>query len=220
MRFVRAAVNPQRYGRFRSPAWHIRCCPTGTPKHVLGSSIVICGAETSSTWVAHTPFNLLPAGTPVDLLREPESDLLGWHFWSTGRAPISQYLERRREFGKHPDCDFGVRVSANSHTRLPEDGVGKEALEALSILVLNHGSAHRHHQRDGRINLLLRPLLRWTQVAAPVRLTDDIAETPLKHRIAIVTQSSRAHRSIKLDDRGAEVLRRRPELVHRDAFGA
>ena len=27
MRFVRAAVNPQRYGRFRSPAWHIRYCP-------------------------------------------------------------------------------------------------------------------------------------------------------------------------------------------------
>jgi hypothetical protein len=27
MRFLRGAVNPQRYGRFRSPAWHIRCCP-------------------------------------------------------------------------------------------------------------------------------------------------------------------------------------------------
>ena len=57
MRFVRAAVNPQRYGRFRSPAWLIRCCPTGTPSNGARKLDSDLGAETSSTWVAHTSFN-------------------------------------------------------------------------------------------------------------------------------------------------------------------
>ena len=63
-------------------------------------------------------------------------------------------------------------------SRLPKDRIGKETLKTLGVFILNHRSAHRHHQRDGRINLLLRPLLRWIQVAPPVRLADDIAESP------------------------------------------
>lgn len=39
-------------------------------------------------WLAYLP---LPGGTPKHVLRELESDLLGWHFWRTGRAPASQY---------------------------------------------------------------------------------------------------------------------------------
>lgn len=39
-------------------------------------------------WLAYLP---LPDGTPKHVLRELESDLLGWHFWQTGRAPASQY---------------------------------------------------------------------------------------------------------------------------------
>jgi hypothetical protein len=35
----------------------------------------------------------LAGGTPKHVLRELESDLLGWHFWHTGRAPIAQYLK-------------------------------------------------------------------------------------------------------------------------------
>lgn len=34
---------------------------------------------------------LLPDGTPKHVLRELESDLLGWHFFLTGWAPVEQY---------------------------------------------------------------------------------------------------------------------------------
>ncbi|MCI0755741.1 hypothetical protein [Teichococcus vastitatis] len=33
----------------------------------------------------------LPADTPKPVLRELESDLLGWHFWHAGRPPRAQY---------------------------------------------------------------------------------------------------------------------------------
>ena len=39
-------------------------------------------------WLAYLP---LPEGTPKHALREYESDLLGWHFWRTGQAPLAQY---------------------------------------------------------------------------------------------------------------------------------
>lgn len=45
-------------------------------------------------WLAYLP---LPEGTPKHLLRELESDLLGWHFWRTGRAPALQYAESTRK---------------------------------------------------------------------------------------------------------------------------
>ncbi len=77
-------------------------------------------------------------------------------------------------------------------SRLPKNRIGKETLKTLGVFILNHRSAHCHHERDGRINFLLRPLLRWIQVATPICLAHDVAKTPLKHRIVIVTQSSRA----------------------------
>jgi hypothetical protein len=45
--------------------------PTGTPKHVLGSSIVIYGAETSSTWDAHSPFNTANATVALRRSSQP-----------------------------------------------------------------------------------------------------------------------------------------------------
>jgi hypothetical protein len=32
-----------------------------------------------------------PVGTPKHVLREAESDLLGWHFWCFGEPPSAQY---------------------------------------------------------------------------------------------------------------------------------
>jgi hypothetical protein len=37
----------------------------------------------------------MAAGTPKYALHELESDLLGWHFWRIGRAPIFQYRKSR-----------------------------------------------------------------------------------------------------------------------------
>jgi hypothetical protein len=54
-------------------------------------------AHASSPWPAREPwlaYLALPEGTPKHVLRELESDLLGWYFWRTGRAPTAQYLEQ------------------------------------------------------------------------------------------------------------------------------
>lgn len=45
-------------------------------------------------WLAYLP---LPKGTPKHVLRELKSDLLGWHFWQTGRAPAAQHGMHREE---------------------------------------------------------------------------------------------------------------------------
>ena len=71
MRFVRAAVNPQLYGRLRSPACTF-VAARSNPETQLGSLIVFCGAETSSTWVAHTPFN---TANPTVTLRRSQASL-------------------------------------------------------------------------------------------------------------------------------------------------
>jgi hypothetical protein len=46
----------------------------------------------SEPWLAVLP---LADGTPKYVLHELESDLLGWHFWRTGRAPVFQYRKVR-----------------------------------------------------------------------------------------------------------------------------
>jgi hypothetical protein len=46
----------------------------------------------SEPWLAVLP---LADGTPKYVLHELESDLLGWHFWRTGRAPVFQYRKAR-----------------------------------------------------------------------------------------------------------------------------
>jgi hypothetical protein len=43
-------------------------------------------------WIAIRP---LAAGTPKYVLHKLESDLLGWHFWRTGQAPVFQYRTSR-----------------------------------------------------------------------------------------------------------------------------
>ena len=60
-------------------------------------------AHTSSQWPAREPwlaYLSLPQGMPKHVLRELESDLLGWYFWHAGCAPAAQYLERQREVGE------------------------------------------------------------------------------------------------------------------------
>jgi hypothetical protein len=58
--------------------------------------------------VAYLP---LPKGTPKYVLRELESDLLGWHFWRTGRR-ARHAIQRatggapRRGSGNHGVTDF------------------------------------------------------------------------------------------------------------------
>jgi hypothetical protein len=54
-------------------------------------------AHASSRWPAREPWLAclsLPQGTPKHVLRELESDLLGWYFWHAGCAPTAQYLEQ------------------------------------------------------------------------------------------------------------------------------
>src|SRR3712207_240375 len=64
--------------------------------------------------------------------------------------------------------------------------------------LLRRRAADRHHQRHGGIDLLRWPLLRGVEVAAPIRLADNVAQTPLQHRIAIVPEPAGAHGSIEL----------------------
>jgi hypothetical protein len=53
-------------------------------------------------WIAYVS---LPVETPKHVLREFESDLLGWHFWRTGRAPTAQYsLQTRQSIATAPEA--------------------------------------------------------------------------------------------------------------------
>lgn len=66
------------------------------PTYVGETSGLPARAMTHATrqWQLHEPqiaYMPLPARTPKHVLRELESDLLGWHFWLTGRAPAAQY---------------------------------------------------------------------------------------------------------------------------------
>jgi hypothetical protein len=59
------------------------------------SSLAVRAASHAATpWPvreARIAYLLLPADTPKHVLRELESDLLGWHFWWAGRPPAAQY---------------------------------------------------------------------------------------------------------------------------------
>jgi hypothetical protein len=51
-------------------------------------------AHARACWPVGEPWlawRSLPPSTPKPVLRELESDLLGWHFWHTGQAPRAQY---------------------------------------------------------------------------------------------------------------------------------
>jgi hypothetical protein len=45
----------------------------------------------SDPWIDHRAF----PGVPKHVLRELESDILGWHFWRTRAAPSCQYRAER-----------------------------------------------------------------------------------------------------------------------------
>jgi hypothetical protein len=56
-------------------------------------------SHAAAAWPAPEPwlaYLSLPQGTPKHVLHELESDLLGWHFWRTGRAPAAQCKGRPR----------------------------------------------------------------------------------------------------------------------------
>ena len=52
----------------------------------------------------------------------------------------------------------------------------QEVREVALVGVLRHGAPDRHHERDRRVDLLLRPLLGGVEVAAPVGLADHVAD--------------------------------------------
>jgi hypothetical protein len=95
-----------------------------------------------------------------------------------------------------------------SRGRLPEDRIGEEAFQALGIFILDHRATNRHHERDRRVDLLIRSALGRVKTPAPVGFADHIAEAPLEDRIAVMAQVAGPHRCIELDNRGAEALGR------------
>lgn len=59
-------------------------------------------SHAAASWPLAEPtiaFLPLPAGTPKHVLRELESDLLGWHFAVVGKAPALQYADAARRDG-------------------------------------------------------------------------------------------------------------------------
>lgn len=71
---------------------------------------------------------------------------------------------------------------------------------------------------------LVGPLLCRIQVAASVRLADDVAQAPLEARIALVAQPTRAHRSIcrscrqlRFNKRASALTKRTKCLISRDS---
>lgn len=97
-----------------APLTAFRALPPGPPVyaiHELGSREPVYVGETSAlqrraashsagSWPLQEPiiaFMPLPTGTSKHVLRELESDLLGWHFWQTGQAPTLQYAEATRK---------------------------------------------------------------------------------------------------------------------------
>jgi hypothetical protein len=73
----------------------------GTPVYV-GETANLPGraaTHTATSWALTEPmiaFLPLPTGTPKHVLRELESDVLGWHFAETGETPALQYAEVMR----------------------------------------------------------------------------------------------------------------------------
>ena len=65
---------------------------------------------------------------------------------------------------------------------LPKYRIREEPIQPFGLFVLHHRAANRHHERNLGIDFLIRPALRRIQVAAPVRLTDHIADAPSQQR--------------------------------------
>jgi hypothetical protein len=97
----------------RAPLHDFRFLPPGPAVYAIhdrASAEVTYVGETSAlprraathaaaSWPLAEPtiaFMPLPAGTPKHVLRELESDILGWHFFVLGQAPALQYAEAVR----------------------------------------------------------------------------------------------------------------------------
>lgn len=94
----------------RAPLTQFRVLPPGPAVYAIhdrGSTVPVYVGETATlpvraashaaaSWPLAEPtiaFMPVPAGTPKHVLREFESDLLGWHFAVSARAPALQYAE-------------------------------------------------------------------------------------------------------------------------------
>jgi len=94
----------------RAPLSEARSLPVGPAVYIIydrTAEVVVYVGETNglraravahaaSRWPVREPwlaYLSLPRATPKHMLRELESDLLGWHFWHTSGAPIAQYLK-------------------------------------------------------------------------------------------------------------------------------
>src|SRR3954468_17142118 len=106
------------------------------------------------------------------------------------------------------------RLAKPCQVHYPKTGLRRNSRRSACPIVGRHRPTYPHHERDSGVDLLLRPLLRRIEVAPPVGLTDDVADAPLQHRIAVVPEPTSAHGGVELQDRRAEVLRCRPELQH------
>ena len=65
-------------------------------------------------WISYLP---VPERTPKYVLREFESDLLGWYFWWRGRAPSAQYTGRSGVPGNLAGDETDRREEGLSPTR-------------------------------------------------------------------------------------------------------
>jgi len=78
------------------------------------------------------------------------------------------------------------------------DQIGEETSKVPGIFILGPHSTDRHHERDCRVNLLVRPRLGGIQVAASVSLASP--ETPLSLEVAITTQIEPSAGTASLDN--------------------
>jgi hypothetical protein len=99
-------------------------------------------------------------------------------------------IDEGRVFGDEWRLEPARPVTALSRAWLFKDWVGKEAVDALGILVLDHRPTDRHHQSHRRINLL-----RWIQVsrrsALPTTLPEHHVSTGCHHGAAGLDQRGR-----------------------------
>jgi hypothetical protein len=145
---------------------------------------------------------------PIPSSRDRGVDLLMWpgpcRLEVSASVGLADYIA---DAGQHKVSNVGKALY------LSDNRISEKTLQIPCLLILHHSAAHRHYERDCRVDLLVRTKLGWIQVAAPVRLADDITDAPREDWVPIVTQPTSPHRGVELDNRGAEVLRDRPEFV-------
>ena len=88
----------------------------------------------------------------------------------------------------------GTTLCASPLTAYPAAYPKTAARRCWSAAPARHRPPDRHDERDGGIDLLLRPGLGRVEVAPAVGLAHDIADAPLQHRIAVLLEAAGPHR--------------------------